>query len=174
MPTSPSGFSGSSSTPGIQFDSNDGTAHTWSSSDRSAATFLQNTEFALLTFGTRAETLGDRQEVRALARELRRHYEGALDELQQVSGDQLPRITSLNATNQQYDTQLASATGSAFDRLFIQYVVQIIATNMDRMRSQNLSSSSALGQLVSSEMQSESALLRAARELAPMVGAPSR
>jgi hypothetical protein len=85
MPTSPTGFSRASSAPGVQFDSNDGTAGGWSSSERSAATFLQNTEFALLTFDTRAETLADRREVRLLASELRRHYEAALDELQQVS-----------------------------------------------------------------------------------------
>lgn len=169
--TSPSAVTGVFSGSGIQRDSNDSDSPGWSASDLAFATDLANTEFALIAFGTRAETLADAHHVAKFASELRRHYESAFVELEQVGGTRLPKITMLNSTAQRFNTRLSSATGSEFDRLFMRYVVETLTSNLALLQNQGLQASSDLSRLAASEAQSEAELLRRGREIASTVGA---
>ncbi len=169
--TSPSAVTGGFSGIGIQRDSNDSDSPTWSASDLAFATDLANTEFALATFGRRAETLADGHDVGKFASELRRHYEAALLELQHVGGTRLPRITTLNSVDQRFDVRLASASGSEFDRLFMRYVVETLTSNLARLGRQGLAASSDLARLAESESQKEAQLLQRGLEIASAVGA---
>jgi len=169
-PTSPSALSGSFARIGVQADSNDGDSHGWSSSDLAFATALANTHFALLAFGTRAETLSDGQDVAMFASELRRHYESASTELTQVGGNRLPQILTLNSTDQRFNARLSSVSGSEFDRMFMSYVVDTLTSNLALLRSQGLMASSDLARLAASQAESEAELLRRGREIARSVG----
>jgi predicted outer membrane protein len=169
-PTSPSALSGSFARIGIQADSNESDSPGWSAADLRFATDLANTEFALLAFGTRAETLSDGQDVALFASELRRHYESAFAELTQVGGNRLPRITTLNSDDQNFNTRLTSVTGSEFDRMFMQYVVETLRSNLALLTTQGLMASSDLARLAASEAQSEAELLRRGLEIARAVG----
>jgi len=140
------------------------------------ASSLANVGFALEQWAIRAEDDADRQEVRLFARELRRHFFDLQDTLESIAGGQFTHIRSFSSTNasvQQSNSQLERVSGSAFDRMFMNFTVQILSTTATGIANSGMSSDSPLGRYASGRMSDVSSLLRYAREVARIVAVPN-